>query len=132
MPTTLEEAQATLLGLKALCASVCAEANAAVAALDPEARAHAAAALHVQTAVANGADPVAAALAGGKVTHEHLSVVANVAAAVRDGKNAAEAAGATSADVAVLQAAADAHEPHRADLEAAYAAHALTTSLNQS
>ena len=107
-----------LVALKQQCFDSCGDADTAEAAIDPNERARAVVAFHVQQ---HGPDSLKAALAAGPLRFlddKHVEEVARVADA---GGDPVKAAGADPKHVALLRAAQDAHAAHKDELEAAYA-----------
>jgi hypothetical protein len=107
-----------LVALKAECEAACGPANEAVNAIEPDARAKAVVAYHVQQ---HGSDSLRVTLAGGPLKfldEKHVAEVGRVAAA---GGDPGEAAAADPEHVALLRAAHDAHALHGDKLAAAYA-----------
>ena len=131
-----EAAMQHLNAQKALCEATCGEANAAVMAIEPEARMRAAGVAHVQKHHAAGTDPVGEALAvvpqgqtNVNLHRGYLAAVAAAAQALREGTDPHEAAGADPVHVAAVTASWDAHEGHREVLGAAYAEFARLGNL---
>lgn len=110
-----------LVALKAKCSASCEEPEAEVAALDPDDRARAVVAHHVQQ---YGKDSLSVALSHGPMRFLDDDFISEIRRVSEAGGDPVEEAGADPAHVALLQAARDAHEAHREELAAAYAAFA--------
>lgn len=123
---------ADLLAKKQACREACDEPNEAVRAIPQDAMLKAAAAHHV--ILAGHENAVSALLGGAKrigtpddggsgafVDQNVFALVSSIAGQVAAGIDPVTASGADPEHVATLQAAVDAHAPHKAELETAYA-----------